>query len=139
MISIPAYFFDIPYKGAGYPGSPKLVDFKQGANCQVFVYQLLQHFGYPALPDFRSSELWEDELYTEKVAVVEPFDILFWNTTATAWGAHIGLALEGQQAIHLSRANGKAVVWPLEQFLEKENYAVFVGAKRPLKQPELAG
>ncbi|MGH1337307.1 MAG: NlpC/P60 family protein [Aureispira sp.] len=131
-LDIPPYFFDIPYKGSCYPGSPKLGDFRVGANCQVFVYQLLLHFGRPLLPDFRSSELWEDSIYTQQTTGIQPLDILFWNKTATAWGAHVGLALDNGQVIHLSRENGRAVIWPLEKFLEQDNYTVFIGAKRLL-------
>lgn len=132
-LSIPDYFFDIPYKGSCYPGSPKLGDFRAGANCQVFVYQLLAHFGYPMLPDFRSSELWADQIHTLPTARVEPFDILFWNTTDNPWGAHVGMAVNQHQAIHLSKSNGKAVIWSLERFLEVPNYTVFLGGKRPFK------
>lgn len=131
-IEIPNYFFEIPYKGSCYPGAPQLGDFKDGANCQVFVYQLLAHFGYPLLPDFRSSDLWEDSIYTSPTTAIQAFDILFWNKTSTAWGAHIGLALDANQVIHLSRENGSAVIWPLERFLEKTPYKFFLGAKRPL-------
>lgn len=132
-LSIPNYFFDVPYKGSCYPGSPTLGDFRVGANCQVFVYQLLAHFGYPMLPDFRSSELWADQIHTSPTTSVEIFDILFWNTTDNPWGAHLGMAINQRQAIHLSRANNKAVIWPLERFWEVPNYTVFLGGKRPLK------
>ena len=133
MIEIPPYYFKIPYKDACYPGSEALGDFKDGANCQVFVYELLVHFGYPNMPDFRSSELWEDEIHSQKVNHVEAYDILFWNKTATAWGAHVGLALDASHIIHLSHENGFAEIWPIEKFETKPNYAHFIGSKRSLK------
>ncbi len=129
-VPIPAFFFDIPYKGACYPGSPKVGDFREGANCQVFAYQLLAHFGYPLLPDFRSSELWDDVQHTTKVTTIAPFDLLFWNSSAQTWGAHIGVALGDGTAIHLARAQGRAAIWPLERFGETPAYSFFLGAKR---------
>ncbi|MEM6831949.1 MAG: cell wall hydrolase, partial [Bacteroidota bacterium] len=91
-IEIPQYFFETKYNGQHYPGAQGVNGLKGGANCQVFVYQLLIHFGYNPLPDFRSSELWEDTAFTEKVNDIKAMDILFWNNTNESWGAHVGLA-----------------------------------------------
>jgi len=65
-LSIPISFFDTYYDGSKYPGNPKCKGIKNGANCQYFAYELLRHFGF-TIPDFRSSNLWEDKIYTKKV------------------------------------------------------------------------
>ena len=90
MIKIPQQFLDIPYNSSIYPGSKDSTNLEKGANCQVYAYTILRYFGY-SIPDFRSSELWEDYEYSEQVYDLEPFDILFWNKTRNSYGAHIGI------------------------------------------------
>lgn len=133
VLNIPKRFFEVRYNGSHFPGAYGLDGLKGGANCQVFVYELLVHFGYDPLPDFRSSELWEDAVFTRKVTDIQPMDILFWNKKKEAWGAHVGLALGEGKAIHLSKENGVAEVWELEKFELEPQYAFFLGAKRPKK------
>lgn len=129
MIDIPPHFFEVTYKGAHYPGSSRTNGLEGGANCQVFAYELLRHHGI-TVPDLRSSDLWEDTQYTQQVTDLQPLDLLLWNKTDNAWGAHVGVYLGENQAIHLSKENGTAVIWPLKQFLEQAVYQVFIGAKR---------
>lgn len=129
MIEIPPRFFEVTYKGAHYPGAPSVNGLEGGANCQVFAYELLRHHGL-SVPDLRSSDLWEDTTHTIKVSDLQPLDILLWNKTAEPWGAHVGVYLGNNEAIHLSKANQTAVIWPLEKFLEQPAYRVFIGAKR---------
>jgi cell wall-associated NlpC family hydrolase len=91
---------------------------------------LVRHFGR-TVPDFRSSELWEDEEHTTRVTELEPLDILLFNKTGDAYGAHVAVYLGDDQAIHLSRRCGHPEIWPLTQFLERPEYRVYIGAKRP--------
>ena len=130
MLDIPAYFFDISYKGSQYPGNPALQDIRYGANCQLFAYELLKHYGKP-LPPFRSSELWEDSLHTEVVkGELLPLDVLLWNRTPEPFGAHVGLYIGEDKAIHLARREGLAVIWPLSRFGKEDLYRYYIGAKR---------
>jgi len=129
MINIPRYFFEISYNEACYPGSTDTNGLTNGANCQWFAYELLRYFGLE-IPNFRSSELWEDVYHTYKVENFEPLDLLLWNSSKDPWGAHVGVYIEEQQAIHLSRKVGRPVIWPLSRFIEQKNYRFFIGAKR---------
>lgn len=117
------------YSGACYPGAPGVVGLAEGANCQLFAYELLRHFGR-ALPPLRSSDLWADALYTRPVTDLEPLDLLLWNSSREPWGAHVGVYLGERRAVHLSRAVGVPAVWPLNEFPKHPRYRVFVGAKR---------
>jgi len=128
QLEIPPRFFEVEYNGAHFPRASHC-GLKGGANCQVFVYEILNYFAIE-LPAFRSSELWEDETYTKYVEDLKPLDILLWNKTKTAWGAHLGLYVGEGKAIHLSKQIGKPVIWPLEEFEKHERYAIFLGAKR---------
>lgn len=129
MIEVPERFLGVPYKGAHYPGSPKTDGLVGGANCQTFAYELLKHFGLNP-PQYRSSEFWADEEFTERVEELQPLDLLLWNKTLDAWGAHVGVYLGERQAIHLSKEVGESVIWSMETFLEQPLYRVFIGAKR---------
>ncbi len=119
----------VPYQSAHYPGSPASNGLVGGANCQVFAYELLRHYGRE-IPDFRSSELWEDAQSTLRVETLEPLDLLLWNSHEQAWGAHVGVYLGENQAIHLAKEEGFPAVWPLAKFTTLERYQVLIGAKR---------
>lgn len=55
--ALPAHFWDVVYDGTSTPlNIPDLVG---RANCQVFAYAVLKHFGR-VVPPLRSSELWTD-------------------------------------------------------------------------------
>lgn len=131
MLKIPDHFFSIKYKDKHYPGAKGAYTLKDGANCQVFAYEILRFFG-KEIPDFRSSELFEDTVHTKKVDVFEPLDILMWNKDNSAWGAHVGLFIGDNSVIHLSKENTYPEICRLEDFTQKEAYHVFIGAKRVL-------
>ncbi len=78
-LSIPISTFDVSYNLLAYPRS-KLKISRKKANCQLFIYNLLDHFGYK-IPMFRSSEIWKDKKYTIKVGEPRPLDILLFNKT----------------------------------------------------------
>ena len=134
MLSVPEPFTTVRYNGARYPGATPSADgdLSAGANCQLFAYALLRHFGL-VVPPRRSSELWADTRHTEHVCDLEPLDLLFWNRTGEPWGAHIGVYLGDGHAVHLARDVGVPVVWPLGEFDKHPGYRVFLGAKRVLK------
>ena len=122
---IPSAFWTVPYDGARFPAT----DIAAGANCQAFAYALLRHFGR-SISDFRSSELWDDASETERVADLAPLDLLLFNRTADAYGAHVGVYLGEGRVIHLSQRVGRPAIWPLERFAREPGYEVLVGAKR---------
>ena len=131
MLQIPESFMSVPYVGARYPGAPGVKGVEGGANCQQYAYTLLRYFGRE-IPDFRSSDLWEDRLHTELVTDLQPLDLLLWNDRDQSWGAHVGLYLGDGQAVHLAQSIGRPVVWPLARFVDTPAYRVFIGAKRVL-------
>lgn len=128
--TLPAALWDVRYDGSLVPGLEPASEPLLRANCQLFAYTLLRHFGR-VMPPFRSSELWADTAHT--LAVAGPFealDLLLFNATPDAWGAHVAVSLGGEQAIHLSKRVGLPAVWTLERFAEEADYRVLVGAKR---------
>ena len=137
-LPIPARFHHVRYDGARYPGAEGVAGLDGGANCQQFAYELIRHFGF-APPDYRSSELWEDEAHTRAVVgELAPCDLLLFNRTPSAWGAHVAVHLGGQLAIHLSRRAGVPVIWRIEEFRLRPEYACFLGAKRARRAGETA-
>src|SRR5881227_2037458 len=105
-LPIPGRFHHVRYNGAHYPGAAGVVGLDGGANCQQFAYELIRHFGF-APPDYRSSELWEDATHTQVVmGELEPCDLLLFNRTPAAWGAHVAVYLGGGQAVHLAKREG---------------------------------
>ena len=127
-VLLPPRFFDVRYNGAAIPQDGRR-DLSAGANCQLFAYALLAANGRN-VPDFRSSELWADEAVTARISELEPLDLLLFHDKPDAYGAHIAVYLGRGEAIHLSKHEGRPVIWPLERFAQEPRYAVFVGAKR---------
>ena len=126
---IPKRFWQVTYDQAHDPNSPVLNPMADGANCQNFAYELLKHFGRH-VPYFRSSNLWEDTEHTTIADEPRALDLLLFNRTRNAWGAHVALHVGDGQAIHLSKKIGAPVVWPLARFHEQPEYGVLIGAKR---------
>lgn len=130
ILEIASFFWKIPYKASHYPGNPIATDFRSGANCQLFAYELLAYYG-KKLPPFRSSDLWEDKVYTEGVeGELEPLDLLLWNDTQDSYGAHVGVYVGAEQAIHLSKQVGFPEIRALTYFTSLLSYRFFIGAKR---------
>jgi murein DD-endopeptidase / murein LD-carboxypeptidase len=127
---IPEQFWRIAYDQGHDPDSPVLPPLAESPNCQNFAYALLRHFGH-GISAFRSSDLWDDTAETARVdGALRPLDLLLFNRTAKAWGAHVALYLGCDRAIHLSKKQSVAVIWPLRDFQARPEYRVFVGAKR---------
>ena len=132
-ILIPENFFNTKYDASKYPGSGNCNGLENGANCQYFAYEILKYFGI-IIPDFRSSDLWEDKIYTEVVEDLEPLDLLFFNADKDSYGAHIGVYVGENKVIHLSKEIGKPIIWDLEEFSKIPRYSCFIGAKRIIKK-----
>lgn len=129
---IPDDFWRIEFDRKHDRDSPNLPSVAESANCQNFAYSLLKHFGHEISP-FRSSNLWEDARETAVVSgELMPLDLLLFNSTPRAWGAHVALYLGDSQAIHLSLKNARAVILPIARFQVLPEYRVLIGAKRLL-------
>ncbi len=127
--AIPIRFFSIKYGTTKLPSIRVDKKLLLTANCQLFVYNLLHHFGYTFLT-FRSSELWKDKKYTRKVRRIKPLDILLFAEQRKAYRAHIGLYLGSNRVIHLSKEIGYPTVWDFKEFKKRKLYKIFIGAKR---------
>ena len=103
--SLPAYFWQTSYNGKHHPQAQGVNGLEGGANCQQFAYEVLRFYGLNP-PNLRSSELWE----TPELATITdfnallPLDLLLWNNSTEAYGAHVGVYVGQGQALHLSRA-----------------------------------
>jgi lipoprotein Spr len=128
-VFIPEDLWRVPYVAARHPGTTAGYDVALGANCQLFAYALLARHGLFA-PHQRSSELWKDRERTRKVTELLPLDLLLFNRTPDAFGAHVAVYLGDERAIHLSKAAGLPRVDTLRDFARQADYACFIGAKR---------
>lgn len=135
-IIIPERFRDVRYSGSRYPGTEGGLE--AGANCQKFAYEFIRHHGC-VIPDFRSSEIWEDTVHTQIVsgpapAALGPLDLVLFHKTPDAWGAHVGVYLGEELVLHLSKQAGRPVLWRFQDFVRRPGYACYIGAKRPLRR-----
>jgi hypothetical protein len=133
---LPASFRTVPYVGARHPGARAVAErpgLAHGANCQLFAYGVLEHFGVRA-PALRSSELWADTRSGVRVTTARPLDLLLFNRTGEAFGAHVGVCVGagpgGVEVLHLCAEVGRPAVWRLADFAARERYRVLVGIKR---------
>lgn len=126
---LPETFRQVHYAGKRIPGVENEDDLTLGANCQVYAYALLRHHGLH-MPPFRSSELWTDTEYTQVVTEFQPLDIMLYNKTNAAYGAHVGLYLGDGWILHLSKEIGQPAIQTHQALLLNERYAFFIGAKR---------
>ncbi|MFD9457838.1 hydrolase [Streptomyces sp. NPDC059985] len=132
LASLPDAFWAVPYTGSRYPGSPavsRLPGLAPGANCQLFAYEVLRHFGR-SVPPLRSSELWDDTLHTVRVTEPEFLDLLFFSAGTDPYGAHVGVWAGADKVLHLSSEVGRPALWSLADFAAHERYRVLLGAKR---------
>jgi hypothetical protein len=129
---LPPAYWTVPYAGSRFPGSPSVTarpGLETGANCQLFAYAVLGRFGLAA-PPLRSSELWDDTRDTLRVPVAEPLDLLLFNGTDDAYGAHVGVGAGGDRVLHLCAEVGRPAVWTMRDFAARDRYRVLVGVKR---------
>lgn len=129
MISIPETFLKIRYNGEIHPYTDYKKDLTDGSNCQIFAYSILRYFSLE-IPDFWSSELWEDTTHTEIVDEFQEFDILLYNNVNQAHSAHVTLFIGEDKIIHLSKAVGYPEIIEYQQFKERERYKYLIGGKR---------
>jgi cell wall-associated NlpC family hydrolase len=126
---LPPSYWQVPYVYERHPGAPGVTDLREGANCQLFAYTVLAHFGLE-VPPLRSSDLWVDTTATKVVTELELLDLLFYNRTDDPFGAHIAVYLAPGQILHLCKEVGVPAIWSEADFAARPNYQVFVGARR---------
>ena len=129
LFEIPEKFIDVSYNPQRIPNVENQSDLTLGANCQVYAYELLRHFGkHP--PMLRSSELWSDEQYTHRVNDFEILDLMLYNKTSDSYGAHVGVYVGDGMVLHLSQEIGHPVIQRHDELLLNNKYSFFIGAKR---------
>lgn len=136
LARLPATLLAMPYAAARFPGAPAVTDRPDpaaGGNCQLFAYEVLRHFGLdPAA--LRSSELWDDTESSVRVKDVEPLDLLLFNSSPRAYGAHVAVAAGEDAALHLCAEVGHPALWRRADFAQRERYRVLLGAKRVIRR-----
>lgn len=129
---LPSDFWTVPYVGSRFPGASAVAErpgLAEGANCQLFAYEVLRHFGLAA-PALRSSDLWADTRATVRVAVAQPLDLVLFNATDDAYGAHVGVSVGEGRVLHLCAEVGRPAVWEMTEFASRRRYRVLIGVKR---------
>jgi hypothetical protein len=134
---VPEQFHNVSYRGECYPGAPDLGKLEDGANCQVFAYEFIRHYGC-VIPDFRSSDLWEDEGHTQKSEKPEPLDLILVHDNQDSWGAHVGVYIGQDMVLHLSKSIGFPAIETLEDLMKKPKYRYLIGFKRCLVRTPIA-
>lgn len=125
---LPLRFFEVPYEGSQIPAGDNGLG--RGANCQRYAYAVLRYFGVE-LPPYRSSDLWADRVHTQRVeGAFEPLDLVLFGPDDNSFGAHVGLWTGPDGVLHLSKSVGLPAIWSLEQFAQRPEYRVLIGAKR---------
>ena len=133
MLKIPEIFQKVHYVASRIPGVDDQQNLSFGANCQVFAYAFLWYYG-KFVPNYRSSELWADDEYTEEVTEFKPFDILLYHDKQDAYGAHVGVYVGQGRVLHLSKDHGIPKIERHHDLLKQKKYSCFIGAKRILNQ-----
>lgn len=129
-IVIKNYFINIVYNSKIIPNWTKHDIIKNWANCQVFVYELLR-FNGKKVPDLRSKELWEDNIYSKVIYNnFFPLDIFFFNKEPESWWAHLWIYIWDNKVLHISKDIWRPVIWELEKFKEIKKYEFCLWAKR---------
>lgn len=126
---LPTWMWAVPYRGNRVPGIARRDTVRDGANCQLWAYAVLDHFGID-VPDLRSDELWADERSTLRATRPQPLDLVLFNDRDEPHGAHVGI-WTGAAIAHLCREVGRPTVWSADQFATRARYATRLGFKRP--------
>ncbi|WP_371596445.1 hydrolase [Streptomyces sp. NBC_00564] len=136
LARLPEWVWGTPYVGRRFPGSRAVAEkpgLAEGANCQLFAYEVLRHWAID-VPAWRSSDLWDDTELTERVAHARPLDLVLFNATDDAWGAHVGVVVGEGRVLHLSAEAGRPVVWGMADFATRDRYRTLIGFKRVLQR-----
>jgi len=128
-IKLPTKFKNVKYNALRIPGVKNQSNLNLGANCQLYAYEFLRYFGkHP--PELRSSELWTDTKYTEKITEFKFLDLMLYNETEESYGAHVGVYIGNDMILHLSKEIGYPVIQEHKEMMLNRKYSYFIGAKR---------
>lgn len=130
---LPDWVWHVPYDAELHPRAVPRSSMRDGANCQLFAYEVLGMHGL-VVPDLWSSELWEDDAATVVVDDPKPLDLVFFSKDSESYGAHLGVVVGDDQVLHLCQEVGRPVVWTMADFAARSRYAVMLGYKR-VRQP----
>ena len=130
-IPIPNHLWDVRYNSDHFPGAPNVRGVDGGANCQQYAYTVLRHFGF-VVPDFRSSDLWEDLLHTRTAPNPTPFDLVLVHNRPESYGAHVGVYVGHDLVLHLSRQIDAPAIETLSEIQSREQHRYLVGFKTVL-------
>jgi len=102
-----------------------------GANCQLYAYTFLRHFGF-VIPDFRSSDLWADLVHTRATPGPAPFALVLMHNQPASYGAHVGVCVGDDLVLHLSRQIGTPALETLNDIRSRRQYRYLIGFKTVL-------
>ena len=97
----------------------------------MFAYEFLR-VNEIIIPNFCSSELWEDKIYTKEVKVLKPLDLMLYSKDGKSFGAHVAVYIGFGDVIHLSADNKIYEIIRHENIIKNQKYKYFIGAKRVL-------
>lgn len=132
-INITLDLLNVKYNPSRIPGIDNQLNLSLGANCQVFAYEFLR-INDIKLPNFRSSELWEDKIYTKGVNTFKKLDLMLYSKEGKSFGAHIAVYIGFGNVIHLSMYNKTYEIIEHKEMLKNNKYKCFIGAKRVLNK-----
>jgi hypothetical protein len=126
---LPAEFVGVPFVAEHYPGAPGITSIEGGANCQLYAYAVLRHFGLD-VPSLRASALWSDPRLTTVTDDEQPLDLVLYNASWDSYGAHVAVLVGDDALLHLSDEVGHPVVWTEHDFAQRDRYQIRLGARR---------
>jgi hypothetical protein len=128
-IKIPKWILEIIYNPKIFPNWEVHDYVKDGANCQVFAYEILK-FNWKKVPDLRSSEMWADNKISFEVHDFEKLDLIFFNNSTESYWAHVWLYIWNNKVIHNTNKTWWVEIWDLEEFRKYEDYQFILWWKR---------
>ena len=129
---LPAEFADVEWVGEPFPGAPRVSGIEGGANCQLYAYSVLAHFGL-TVPPVRSSELWTDARLATVGGDERPLDLVLYGPNADPYGAHVGVIVGDDAVLHLCAELNRPAVWSEREFALRERYSCRIGVRRCLR------
>lgn len=115
---------------------------EKGGNCELMVQAIVSARGF-ILPRLRSSEIYEDTEYTEKIGNIflsETGDIvgLKARNKKDFHGIHIGIILidnDGEiHLVHNTKHMGRAMIEPIAEAIQYPQHDTIAWIKRPMKE-----
>lgn len=107
---LPPEFAGVPWVGDRYPGAPGVAGIAEGANCQLYAYTVLAHFGLH-VPSVRSSERWTDHRLATVGGDEQPLELVLYGPSADPYGAHVGVVVGENAVLHLCAELNHPAVW----------------------------